>query len=197
MTVQIFVAPAGAGKTEYALNLARQASAGLNAIPYVVVPSGVQVRSCRRRLALSGGALGVRVGTFQRLHAELLNLAGAVYTELSEPVRHLMIRSVVDSLPLVHYAAVAQRPGFVLVLQELIAELKSDLVEPVALQRAIDSMGAPPRLAELAAIYAAYQSRLQERRWADTAGLGWLAVQALERNSALTRELAAPHRRWL
>lgn len=51
MTVQILVAPAGAGKTEYVLNLARQAAAGLRATPHVVVPSGVQVRSCRRLLA--------------------------------------------------------------------------------------------------------------------------------------------------
>ena len=52
MTVQILVAPAGADKTEYVLNLAHQAAAGLRATPQVVVPSGVQVRSRRRRLAL-------------------------------------------------------------------------------------------------------------------------------------------------
>ena len=50
MTVQILVAPAGADKTEYVLNLAHQAAAGLRATPQVVVPSGVQVRSRRRRL---------------------------------------------------------------------------------------------------------------------------------------------------
>mgnify|MGYP000022350862 CR=1 FL=1 len=35
-------------------------------------------------------------------------------------------------------------------------------------------------LGELAQIYAAYQARLQAQGWADRAGLGWLAVEALE-----------------
>jgi ATP-dependent helicase/DNAse subunit B len=152
MTVQILVAPAGAGKTEYALNLARGAAAGLRATPHVVVPSGVQVRSCRRRLALTGGALGVRVETFDRLHTTLLNLPGEVYTELSEPVRRRLIRSVIDGLPLRRYAALTRRPGFILALQDLIAELKAALVEPAALRQAVAGMGAPPRLAELAEI---------------------------------------------
>jgi ATP-dependent helicase/DNAse subunit B len=188
MTAQILVAPAGAGKTEHVLNLARRAAAGLSATPHVVVPSGVQVRSCRRRLALTGGALGVRLETFERLQATLLNLSGEVYTELSEPVRHRLIRSVVDGLPLQHFAAVSQRPGFILVLQDLIAELKAALVEPTALRQAVAGLGAPPRLAELAGIYAAYQCRLQEQGWADRAGLGWLAVQSLERHPALARD---------
>jgi ATP-dependent helicase/DNAse subunit B len=41
-------------------------------------------------------------------------------------------------------------------------------------------MGGEPRLRELAQIYAAYQERLQAQGWADRAGLGWLAVEALE-----------------
>ena len=42
------------------------------------------------------------------------------------------------------------------------------------------ALGDEPRLAELAQIYAAYQARLQAQGWADRAGLGWLAVEALE-----------------
>jgi superfamily I DNA/RNA helicase len=188
MTVTILVAPAGAGKTEYALNLAREAAAGLRATPHLVTPSGVLVRSCRRRLALTGGALGVRVETFERLQSVLLNLSGEVYTELSEPVRRRLIRSLVESLPLQHYSALARRPGFILVLQDLIAELKSDLIEPSALNQAIAGLGAPARLAELAVIYAAYQDRLQEQGWADHEGLAWLAAQALERHPDLARD---------
>src|SRR5581483_7758777 len=44
------------------------------------------------------------------------------------------------------------------------------------------------RLKELAAIYAAYQSALQRIGWADTEGLAWLAVQALEQDDKLASD---------
>jgi len=54
--------------------------------PDDVVPTQLQVRPWRRRQAEAGGALGVRVLTFDRLYAECLTAVGEVYTELSEPV---------------------------------------------------------------------------------------------------------------
>jgi RecB family exonuclease/superfamily I DNA/RNA helicase len=44
-------------------------------------------------------------------------------------------------------------------------------------------MGGEPRLGELAQIYASYQERLQAEGWADRAGLGWLALEALEQRA--------------
>ena len=48
MTTHLYLAPAGAGKTEYALKLAREAARGLQATPRVVVPTHLQVRAWRR-----------------------------------------------------------------------------------------------------------------------------------------------------
>jgi ATP-dependent helicase/nuclease subunit B len=180
MAVRLLLAPAAAGKTAYVLGLARDAARNLQAIPRVVVPTHLQVRAWRRRLAEAGGAIGVRVLTFDRLYAECLNAAGEAYTELSEPVQYRLIRSVVDDVGLEHYAPLVGRPGFVQILERLIGELKAARVHPEAFARAVDRMESEPRLRELADVYAAYQTRLQAQGWADRPGLGWLAVEALE-----------------
>ncbi len=183
MSVHLYLAPAAAGKTTYVLNLVRDAARGLRFTPRVVVPSYLQARAWRRRLAEAGGAIGVRVLTFNRLYAECLSAAGEVYTELSEPVQSLqywLIRAVVDELPLTHYAPLTDRPGFIQVLKELIGELKAARVWPETFAQATVALGEELRLRELAHVYAAYQKRLQDQGWADTAGLGWLAVETLE-----------------
>jgi len=175
----LFIAPAAEGKTAYALARARQAGGSLAAVPRIVVASHLQARAARRRLAGMGGAIGVRVLTFDRLYLELLDATGKVYVELSEPVQYRLIRSLVDTLPLNYYAALVDRPGFVQVLGGLIAELKAARVHPDDFTAAVAELGEEPRLAELARVYAAYQGQLQAHGWADRAGLGWLALEAL------------------
>jgi RecB family exonuclease/superfamily I DNA/RNA helicase len=202
MSTHLYLAPAAAGKTAYSLDLARTTAQGLAAEPRIVVASHLQVRAARRRLAEMGGAIGVRVLTFDRLCEEVLNAAGEIYTTLSEPVQYRLLRALLDStlpvggsldlssspLPagggteersLRHYAPLINRPGFVQVLQRLIGELKAACIHPDDFARAVRAMGGEPRLAELAQIYGAYQGRLQAQRWADRAGMGWLAVEVL------------------
>jgi ATP-dependent helicase/DNAse subunit B len=180
MPVHIYLAPAATGKTRYIRDLVRDAAQGLGSTPRVIVPSHLQARAWRRRLAQAGGAIGVRVLTFDRLYAECLNAAGEVYTELSEPVQYRLIRAIVDELPLVHYAPLKTSPGFIQVLEQLIGELKATRVWPETFAHAVVTLGDEPRLRELAQVYAAYQVRLQAQGWADRDGLGWLAVEALE-----------------
>ncbi len=176
MPIHLYYAPAGAGKTAFVLARARDAAIKLQATPRVVVPTGTQARAWKRRLAETGGALGVRVLTFNRLQTECLDAAGESYTELSDPVQYRLLRALVDGLPLVHYAPLKARPGFIQALQNLIGELKAARIAPDEFARAV---GEPLRLAELAQIYTAYQIRLHEKNWADLAGLGWLAIGAL------------------
>ena len=137
-----------------------------------------------------GGAIGVRVMTFDGLYSECLNTAGEVYLELSEAVQYRLLQAVVAGVPLVHYAPLVDRPGFIQVLQRLIGELKAARIHPDAFAQAARAMGDEPRLAELARIYDAYQARLavgsskgadiNQQGSADRAGLGWLAVEAME-----------------
>ncbi|MDH4209221.1 MAG: hypothetical protein OEV76_10135, partial [Anaerolineae bacterium] len=156
MPVSVYVGPAAAGKTSYVLSRVRDAARGLESIPRVVVPSQLQVRSWRRRLAEAGGALGVRVLTFEGLYGECLSIAGEVYTELSDPVQYRLVRQIADDLQLAHYAPIFDRPGFVRILVELIGELKAARVRPEAFSAAVAALGDEPRLRELTLVYSAY-----------------------------------------
>ncbi|MCB9122939.1 MAG: hypothetical protein H6643_00255 [Caldilineaceae bacterium] len=70
-------------------------------------------------------------------------------------------------------------------LEGLIFELKGANIRPAAFAAALASIDAPPRLRELAAIYARYEAQLAANGWTDRAGLGWLALDALESGAAL------------
>ena len=58
---------------------ARDAARKLAAVPRIVVPTHLHARATRRRLAELGGAIGVRMLTFDRLYAEVLDAAGRWY----------------------------------------------------------------------------------------------------------------------
>ena len=148
----------------------------------MVVATGLQVRAWQRRLAEAGGALGVRVTTFDALYRDILRAAGEHYVLLTEPIQYRLLRALLDDVPLAHYAPLRTYPGFVQVLQGFVREMKAGAVHPDALTGALETLGGEPRLLELARLYAAYQTRVQREGWADFAGLGWLAVEALERN---------------
>lgn len=188
MTTHIFIAPAGCGKTSYVVDRARQAAAQLQVLPRICVASPLQRWAVQRRIAAAGGAVGIRTALFSDLYHELLQTAagrGESYTILPDPVQYRLLRTIVQGLGLRYFAELVDRPGFIQVMQQLIAEFKGARIDPADLARVL-----PPgseRLAELAAVYAAYQERLQAEHWADRAGMGWLAVEALER----TRHLGA------
>lgn len=184
MKARLFVAPAGAGKTAHVLAEAREEAHGLTGSPYVLVASALQAQAFRRRLADAGGAIGVRVLTFEALYHTCLNSSGVVYTKMSEAVQHRVIRSVVRELPLVHYAPLTDRLGFVQVLREIIDQLKAARVDPASFAAAVRARADTVRLRELADIFVAYQARLQSEGWADEAGLGWLSVEALENDTS-------------
>ena len=128
MPTDIFTAPAGSGKTQFALDLATNGNAVQRV--RVVVASSAQARMWQRRLAQSGGALGVEIMIFDRMVAAILAEAGAAWTQLSEPVQYRLIRSLLNQLELDYYEELAHRPGFVDVIQQLIPLLKSALVHP-------------------------------------------------------------------
>ena len=179
MSAHIYLAPAAAGKTAYVLDRVCPAAQAFSTDVRVLVPSGLQARAWRRRLAEAGGTLGVRVQTFDQLYDDLLLAAGQAYTELSEPVQYRLLQAVVDDLPLVHYASLTHRPGFIHLLQGLISELKAARIQPEQFSLAVVRSGHEARLTELADIYASYQERLQQHNWADRAGRAWLAVEVL------------------
>jgi len=198
MPASLYVAPAGAGKTSYLVKRARVLAVETGTVR-VVVATRHQVHAWQRRLAEAGGALGVQVGTFDALYRQVLRAAGEVYVRLSDPVQYRLLRLLIAGAPLTHYDPLRAAPGFVRVVLGLIRELKAGGVFPEELLQAIDAGASagctwaggapagrgPPRLRELGELYLAYQQRLQEKEWADAAGTGWLAQEALHKHPDL------------
>jgi hypothetical protein len=77
MPAHLLLAPASAGKTHFAIEriLALRRQQALAPI-WVIVPGQPQARAFKQRLARSGGALNVRVGTFYTFYGEILAQAG-------------------------------------------------------------------------------------------------------------------------
>lgn len=82
MSLHLYLAATTSGKTTYLVAQVRALSAGLTVTPRVVVPTQLQVRAWQRRMAEMGGALGVRVGTFDMLYRDILRTVGNVYVLL-------------------------------------------------------------------------------------------------------------------
>ncbi|MBN1580147.1 MAG: PD-(D/E)XK nuclease family protein [Anaerolineae bacterium] len=209
MAVRLVVAPAGSGKTAYAIEAIR-ALPPLTPVR-VLVPDQLDVEAFRQRMAQAGGTFGVRVQTFYGLYADILARAwGTLELPQAQPeqgmaylmpaVRQRLILHIAGSLydagKLPYYAPVRHSPGFARLLGDLFGEFKRARVFPEDLSRIVSS---PPssggieggnRLIELATLYAAYQHWLLETGWIDAEGQGWLAAIALEQTPSLLSDLA-------
>lgn len=146
----------------------------------MILPTRLQAGSWQKRLAEAGGAVGVRVGTFDDVYEDILNRAGVVVTYLSEPVQRRLLRAIIAKLNLEYYRSIQDKPGFVDVLMEAIREFKAGGIKPGAYLEAVEQRGEEKRLAEIGEIYSRYQQRLQQEGWSDYLGAGWLALEALK-----------------
>ncbi len=195
MTVNLYLAPAGHGKTTYVVEYIRQARAANPLSPVIVIlPNQAQVGAFRHRLGTIGGGLGVGLGTFYTLYPELLAKAGQPAPRLPEAVQYRLIRSIVahltDNGHLPYYAPLRDKPGFVVALRSLLEELKRAGIRRDAFRQAVQKLPNPTaRLTELTLIYNAYQDWLLDNGWADTEGQGWLSALVLERQPALARHI--------
>ncbi len=186
MPGRLIVAPAGAGKTAFVLERARQTARAWGRVR-VVVGSSRQAQAGYRRLARDG-ALGVRLHTLSGLARELLDLAAAPCTLLTDPIQIRFLRALVDQADLDYYAPLVRMPGFIRALRDLFVELTRADVGPADFARQVRGMGSEPRLAELARLYAAYRAELDARGWSDAAGLIPCAARALQDDPALAAD---------
>ena len=94
-------------------------------------------------------------------------------------MRETVDAALTDNL-LDHYGNIAQKPGFILVLQDAFAELRGAYVTPeVFLDHTVSY--SPARF-ELAILYDRYITRLKNLNWIDLEGQSWLAIEVLSNN---------------
>ena len=192
MTTTLLLSPPATGKTARCIRRVREVlkEQPLSQV-WAVLPDRLQTAAFRRRLAASGGAMGAHVGTFGDLYQALLARAGRAVPLASEAVVYGLIKAAVrrarEEGALEHFAPIAETPGFIAVLIDRFAELKRARVLPASLADLAADGG--PALQELAALYTAYQVKLQELGWEDSEGLGWLAVETLSRHPQVAQDI--------
>ena len=179
MPLRLLTAPAGAGKTQFVLDRISNLHA-CNTLPRVliIVPSGAQLIAFRHRL---GEMFGVTLTAFHTLYHDVLDTAGELPRLMPEAARYRVMRHVIATTSLDHFAPIAEKPGFIASVAKRIAELKEASVFPENFAEVADT----PRTRDLAAIYIAYQNFLLKHNIADREGMGWLARDALKNNSNL------------
>jgi len=187
MTIELLIAPAATGKTATCIDQIRAAQKeNPLAQVWVLVPNQQTAAQFRARLAESGGGMGVRIGFFHHFYQEILEENGRFLPVISQALSHRLIqetvREVSTSGDLTHYDAIKEKPGFFSVLKDSFAELRSGLVEPAAF---LDyTCGSTQARHELAILYERFLARLGTLGWIDSEGQVWLAIEALENNSA-------------
>ena len=186
----MIVGPAGSGKTDRIVSRARRESAGLGAMVRIVVTSRLQAAAVQRRLAQRGGAIGVRVMTFEDLSSEILAEADQELIHITEAIQRRLLQVIAGEAHLVYFQSIRSQPGFVEVIKELVLEFKSGGITPGKLIKTAQPE-TPRRLKEIYLLYDHYQQVLQEQSWMDTPGMTWLAADLLETDPALCADWAA------
>ena len=188
MTIELLIARAMGGKTQTCIERIRAVKQDdALAQVWVLVPNPQAAAQFKARLAEAGGGMGVSVGEFRYFYKELFEENGVFTPIISSALSHRLIQETVreafDSGELIHYAAIKDKPGFITVLRDAFAELRSAMVHP---QSFLDyTNDATPARRELAILYQRFLNKLNEIGWNDSEGQAWLAIKALEADHAL------------
>ncbi len=180
MTARLLISPAGAGKSMWVAREAVDASQDVAASPVICVARPLQVFAMVERLGAIGGALGVRVMTFDSLAAECLTASRVVLPDPGREVTFRILQSTIRALgpTLEHFGVLADRPGLAEEVRRLIVELESARIDPPEFAAALDAVGRPARLKDVAAIYADYKATLDRLGWTDRPGIMTRAIRA-------------------
>ena len=187
MTLKLVTAPAGAGKTEYVLEQIR-AHTALNPLARVLIllPSSGHSIALRERMHSARTAqLGVTLTEFSKLYREILDASGQAVRVLSDTARYrllrVLLREHVAQNKLEYFAPIADKPGLI----DAFARFMTDVKRARISHEKFADLANTARLRDLAKIYAAYQTFLQDRALADDEGIGWLALAALAQDDTL------------
>ena len=180
--------PAGSGKTEAVVSeYLEQVRAEGEDAALLLLPTRLACDRLQQRLIaedLLPGLFDPRILTFPQLADLILHANHEAVAQISAWQRQLLMRWVAAELreqgALGALASLADYPGFIRTLCDLIDELKRAAVDPPQFQAGIAASGLDDaRSHELARVYALYQHTLRERNLFDEAGRFWWARDVL------------------
>jgi ATP-dependent helicase/nuclease subunit B len=179
MALKLIVGPPNSGRTG-AIREEFQAAAGRD--PVLVVPTVDDVERFEEELTSGGDAvIGATVGTFDQLFALVARATDApAGPAISRTQRLRLAREAASRAELKILAASSRRPGFPAALEELVSELQSALVDPVAMREQAADAG--PYELEIAALYDAYVRVRDELGLHDDHSLAAAATAAVRAN---------------
>lgn len=188
MSIELLIAPPASGKTHTCIERIQALRKGNPlAKVWVIVPDRLQAASFRRRLAQSGGALGVQVGRFPDLLKSLLEDSGDTLLLASRPLINRLIQETVDDAvtrgEIPYYAPLQFFPGFILALRDVFDELKRAMVTPQQFTQYVNAGTAGHK--DLARLYSAYQDRLESIKWVDSEDINLRAARLLQENESI------------
>jgi len=193
MTTNLIIAPPASGKTAACINRILAVHKEHPLVPvWVVAPNPQKAAYFKYRLAEAGGSMGIRVGGFRNFYQEILETHGSFVPVITPALSHRLIQETVREAysagELTHYAAIKDKPGFLSVLRDAFAELRSAMVRPSDFLEY--TREASPARHELATLYDRFLARLETLGWVDGEGQAWMAIQALENNPELASHLS-------
>ncbi len=193
-STEILLAPPGAGKTEFALQLLCDVL-DENGWPqvWVLLPNGLQEQSFRQRLFARRGErelyFNLSFFRFNELAQRLLQISGSPARLPGQTGRQGIPGTLLNDLAqegaLQVFGGIADTPGLWRAIGDFLDELQRKLVTPEAFAAATVS----ERDRELALIARRYRSYLSSHGYQDVEGANWLALEA-PGTSELRGELA-------
>lgn len=189
MTPKLIISPPATGKTEACINrILKLLSLKPFARVWVIVPNQQMAAYFKARLAAAGGGMGIQVRTFRDFYQEILEEHGVFVPVITSALSYRLIRTIVREAhaagELTHYDAIKEKPGFLSVLRDAFAELRSAMVTPSALLNY--TSGATIDKHELAILYNRFIARLETLGWVDAEGQAWLAIETIKSKPNLT-----------
>lgn len=198
--VELWLGPAGCGKTGQALSVLRDELArGWQGVRYLV-PTVSHKRSIEHLLLASEhdarhGLLGDPLTTFFNFAEEVARRANVRGRKLSELQKHLLLKRKVHEATLSYFDRARRFPGFVLALGEAIDELKVHMVWSDELLAAASSArehqltDLGQKLFEFGTLYKSYQEQVIKDDLYDNEGIMWIAAECLKNDAYLFADL--------
>ena len=188
MPAILHLAPVGQDKTGLAISLLQQAAQSAETrFPKVWVLTATRRQELNFRARLIESAsdtnayFNIELFNFYALNSRLLRLAGTPVRRLNNQTRFAILRALLTQLAtndeLNFFQRIADKPGFVSVLADLIDELKQNHIDVADFAAAAEN----DKDRDIATIYSRYQETLRQSELADIEGEGWLALATLRR----------------